>query len=132
MEENSKNRTIHNHFAEGSNCQVFNGDISGCVFAMPNATVTQQPAGCPSQSMSEEEEGIVSQLRPIFFGMEEEARAFLAGIRGMKPTEITAKVNKWVKDRKISDKSYHRDLWKVLHECGIYAPSESNWNQQVK
>jgi hypothetical protein len=38
-----KEKHIENHFAEGSNCQVFNGDISGCVFAMPGSTVTQHP-----------------------------------------------------------------------------------------
>lgn len=36
-----------NHFAAGSNCQVFNGNITGCVFAMPGSTVTQQAAQCP-------------------------------------------------------------------------------------
>ena len=46
MEENSEKR-IANHFAAGSNCQVFNGNITGCVFAMPGATVTQHPASTP-------------------------------------------------------------------------------------
>lgn len=42
---------IHNHFAAGSNCQVFNGPISGCVFAMPGSTVTQQAtAAAPLQA----------------------------------------------------------------------------------
>ena len=41
MEEDSK-KNIVNHYAAGSNCQVFNGDITGCVFAMPGSTVTQQ------------------------------------------------------------------------------------------
>ena len=45
MEEQQRDvREVHNHFAEGSNCQVFNGNISGCVFAMPGSTVTQQAA----------------------------------------------------------------------------------------
>ena len=30
-----------NHFEAGSNCQVFNGPVSGCVFAMPGSSVTQ-------------------------------------------------------------------------------------------
>lgn len=37
-------RNVVNHFEAGSNCQVFNGDISGCVFAMPGSNVTQQAA----------------------------------------------------------------------------------------
>ena len=42
MEENHE-KSVVNHYEAGSNCQVFNGDITGCVFAMPGATVTQQP-----------------------------------------------------------------------------------------
>ena len=34
MEENSR-KSVVNHFAAGANCQVFNGNITGCVFAMP-------------------------------------------------------------------------------------------------
>lgn len=41
MEENSMERHVINNFAEGSNCQVFNGDITGCVFAMPGSSVVQ-------------------------------------------------------------------------------------------
>ena len=48
MEENGK-KSVVNHFEAGSNCQVFNGNISGCVFAMPGSTVTQQP-GAPVSS----------------------------------------------------------------------------------
>ena len=33
---------INNHFNNGCNAQVFNGSISGCVFAMPGSNVTQQ------------------------------------------------------------------------------------------
>ena len=43
MEKDSQKNVV-NHFAAGSNCQVFNGNISGCVFAMPGSTVTQQAA----------------------------------------------------------------------------------------
>ena len=50
MEENSK-KSVVNHFEAGSNCQVFNGNISGCVFAMPGSTVTQNSSGTvPNES----------------------------------------------------------------------------------
>lgn len=42
MEEDK--RSVVNHFETGSNCQVFNGNITGCVFAMPGSNVTQQAA----------------------------------------------------------------------------------------
>ena len=40
-----------NHYEAGSNCQVFNGNITGCVFAMPGSTVTQNsPGTVPGES----------------------------------------------------------------------------------
>ncbi len=130
MEENGQ-KNIVNHFEPGSNPQVFNGPISGCVFAMPGANVTQQTGQQP-ESLSEKDEEVVNQLKPMFFGSEEDAKAFLVSIQGMKATQIINKVNQLVGEKKISEMSKHRDLWKVLHNCGIYERSESNWNMQVK
>ena len=39
-----------NHFAAGSNCQVFNGNITGCVFAMPVKPVFPEKSGEPCVS----------------------------------------------------------------------------------
>jgi hypothetical protein len=75
---------------------------------------------------------VIDKLKPIFYNERTEALKFYKDIKGMKPTQITDKVNQLVSDKKISDMSKHRDLWKVLHDCGIYDKSESNWNQQVK
>ena len=130
MEEKTKH-DIHNHFEKGSNCQVFNGDIRDCVFAMPGANVTQQMGEKP-KNLSDEEQEIVNQLKPLFYGSEADARSFLVSIQGMKPSQITSKVNQLVKEKKISEMSQHRKLWTILHECGLYAPTESNWNMQVK
>lgn len=131
MKEEKLNGGIVNHFEPGSNPQVFNGPISGCVFAMPGANVTQNPVQ-PSTELDEQQQDVVEKLKPMFYGQIEDAKAFLVSIQGMKPTQITDKVNQLVSDKKISDMSKHRDLWKVLHDCGIYDKSESNWNQQVK
>ena len=49
MEKDSQKNVV-NHFAAGSNCQVFNGNITGCVFAMPGSTVTQQAAPAVAQN----------------------------------------------------------------------------------
>ena len=43
MEKDSQKNVV-NHFETGSNCQVFNGTVTGCTFAMPGSTVTQQAA----------------------------------------------------------------------------------------
>ena len=130
MEEEKKNG-ITNHFEAGANCQVFNGPISGCVFAMPGSNITQNPAQS-STELDEQQQDVVEKLKPMFYGQIEDAKAFLVSIQGMKPTQITDKVNQLVADNKISELSKHRDLWKVLHDCGIYERSESNWNMQVK
>ena len=129
MEEEKKSGII-NHFEEGANCQVFNGPISGCVFAMPGSNITQNPV--QSAVLDEQQQDVVEKLKPMFYGQIEDAKAFLVSIQGMKPTQITNMVNQLVDEKKISDMSRHRDLWKVLHEAGLYQPSESNWNQQVK
>ena len=127
-----------NHFAAGANCQVFNGNISGCIFAMPGSQVTQQTGMAPTADGAEGKEPhvssgpIVSQLKPIFYGSEDEALKFLKEIRGMKPTLITQKVKRLVAEKNISELSAHRDLWAILHAAGLYDRSESNWNQQVK
>ena len=131
MKEEKLNGGIVNHFEPGSNPQVFNGPISGCVFAMPGSNITQNPVQ-PSTELDEQQQDVVEKLKPMFYGQIEDAKAFLVSIQGMKPTQITDKVNQLVSDKKISDMSKHRDLWKVLHDCGIYDKSESNWNQQVK
>jgi hypothetical protein len=96
---------------------------------MPGANVTQHTG---EQPLSREEDELTNLLKPMFFGSEEEAKAFLQSVQRMKPTQITARVNQLIGEKKLSELSSHRDLWKVLHDCGIYTPTESNWNQQVK
>jgi len=82
--------------------------------------------------LTEEQQNTLDRLKPIFFGNEEEASAFLMRVQGMKPVQITSLVNTLVQERKISAISCHRDLYTVLSDGGIYDKSESNWNQQVK
>lgn len=74
MEENSK-KSVVNHFEAGSNCQVFNGNISGCVFAMPGSNVTQNPqTTIPTESTDDDQPEVstlvacVAQVRAFFWG----------------------------------------------------------------
>ena len=85
-----------------------------------------------SLETGEQPSAIVERLKPIFYGSEQEARDFLKSIQGMKPTQITDKVNQLVNEKKISILSSHRDLWKVLHDFDLYKRTEANWNMQVK
>lgn len=75
---------------------------------------------------------IVAKLKPIFFGDEKEANRFLSDIKGLKPKQITELVKELVYKNVISDRSKGRDLWKVLNDNGLYSPSESNWNMQIR
>lgn len=83
------------------------------------------------KGLIDKQKEIVCKLKPIFFGDEEEVNRFLLDIQGMKSKQITDRVNLLVKDNVISDLSRKRDLWKVLHDFGLYDKSESNWNSQV-
>lgn len=89
-------------------------------------------SGGQSLDTDEQQSAIVKQLKPIFYGSEKEAEAFLQSIQGMKPKQITDRVSQLVMEKKISDLSKHRDLWKVLHDNGLYDKTESNWNMQVR
>ncbi len=61
MEEDGKKNVVNN-FEAGSNCQVFNGNISGCVFAMPGAMVTQQAAPPQPNDSGPQEECAVPEV----------------------------------------------------------------------
>ena len=54
MIEKEGSRNVTNHFEAGSNCQVFNGPVSGCVFAMPGANVVQNTDSKPKEQQSED------------------------------------------------------------------------------
>ncbi len=111
---------VNNVEAGGIGIQIVNGKED-------TGNETHQPAGGDEQKLE-----IVEKLKPIFYGDEENARKFLSGIQGMKPTQITEKVNLLVGEKIISELSRKRDLWTVLHENGLYGRSEANWNDQVK
>lgn len=84
------------------------------------------------KSAIDHHEEIVARLKPIFYGDEAEAKSFLSEIQCMKPTQITERVNQLVGEKKISELSRKRELWKVLKDYGLYKKSETNWNSQVK
>lgn len=76
---------------------------------------------------------LIEKLKPIFYNNEKDVKLFLKEISGMKPSDITDFVNKWVKDKRISDYGYSRKgtLWKILNEAGLYTKSKQNWCRRV-
>lgn len=92
-----------------------------------------RPDGSAEQEQEQElEQDVVNQLAPIFYGSRTDAEDFFQRIRCMKPVEVTSLVNKLVKDKKISNMRRKKDLWRVLHDNGLYTPTVTNWNSQVK
>ena len=81
--EKEYQKNIVNNFEPGCNCQVYNAPISGCVFAMPGANITQYPAQSPTD-IADDEQDVIDRLKPMFYGDAENAKAFLQSIQGMK------------------------------------------------
>ena len=121
---------------ENHNCQQFYGPVTGCVFAMPGATVNQYPGATHAHGKApvteEVDEALAEKLVPVFFGNRELVAEFMGRIKGAKPTDVTAEVNRLLKERKVSDISCNKALWEILHENGFYAPTLSNWNSQIR
>lgn len=118
-------------YVQGSYVDVHDNEVVNLTIDKAG-TVNVQDAKGNGESGEVAEAGLAASLASIFYGNAEAASTFLESIRGAKPKQVTALVNQWVAERKISPLSCHRDLWSALHEAGLYAPSESNWNQQVK
>ncbi len=74
--EKDNQKNVVNNFEAGSNCQVFNGNIRGCVFAMPGATVNQHvpETKAPDAPQDDEQpdvatlEACVDSVRQYFWG----------------------------------------------------------------
>lgn len=82
--------------------------------------------------MTEEEQKVSQELKGFFFGDEEEASRFVVAVRGKKPVEVVKVVNQLLKDRKVSDASCGKSMWKVLNDNGMYDATYANWNSQIK
>lgn len=74
---------------------------------------------------------LLLKLAPIFYGDIDNARAFLLLVKDQRATDITYLVCLWIKEKRICPSHCRRPLWTLLHEAGIYKPTESNWNMQI-
>ena len=95
----------------------------------PQNRTTEQPV---EEELSEADKGVLSQLQSVFYNGAD-AMDFYLKIRFMSTNSITELVNKWVKERKISDLGNSRKgvLWKILHDAGLYTKSKQNWCRRV-
>lgn len=128
--EEARTGGITNHFEAGANCQVFNGEIRGCVFAMPGAHVTQTGAGDGAADGKGEQtdDAIVGKLQ-LHFKDEEAAKRFLSQIKGMGDMETITLLKRYC-ERGLC-KSTSKALWQTLYDAGLYAAQYSNWNKRM-
>lgn len=103
---------IEAHFDKNMGMQVDGQDIMPKTVASPDEEWIDEIASC-------------------FFGIKENALEFVRMARCMKPKQITDLVNAWLKQNKISERSFQRDLYMPLYKHSVYTCSESNWNAQV-
>lgn len=130
-----------------NNCQQFFGPIINGTFIMPAAQPSNiaQPQAKESENgvasgatseeaaaATEENEGIIGELLPVFKQNEREAQKFLDFARSREGTMVTKEVSRLSAEGKIDNKYAKSTLYEILKRHGIYTHSLSNWNKQVK
>lgn len=126
---NGEVRSIHYLYAADASSVA--DAYSSAVDVYSSADVVSSTYSLPRQA-ADEECPWLGQIINSFYSDEELALKFVRLIQHMKPTQITALVNEWIGLKRISGQSCNRDLWRPLHEHGLYMPSEQNWNKQVR
>lgn len=76
--EEREAKNVVNHFEAGSNCQVFNGNNMGCIFAMPGSTVTQTAA--PATPETDKKESVLTHARDVLASSREWQQLTEAGL----------------------------------------------------
>lgn len=118
-------------YVQGSYIDVH--DNENVYLNVDKAEVNMDSSPITEEKAVEISEELVEKLKPIFYNNEANVRTFLKEIAGMQPNNITDLVNKWVKDKRISDYGNSRkgELWEILNDAGIYTKSRQNWNRRV-
>ena len=137
MEEDSK-KSVVNHYEAGSNCQVFNGDITGCVFAMPGSNVTQQgaekaeqPKEPPVANSQERDEELCHFIHPSVDSQQEwqihDEVKRLASRQGIQ--EICRHLQQMRKDQKVLLPQSPSTAYTELVRMGM--PSGEGYNEKT-
>ena len=123
MEDNEK--TVVNHFEAGSNCQVYNGPITGCVFAMPGSNVTQ----VTDRQAKDYDTELLNKIH-IYFKDEDSAKRFLEQIQALEIDEARIDLVKRYRDNRLCLNT-SKALWQALYDMGLYGKRYSNWNKYL-
>lgn len=90
-------------------------------------TITKTDAGT-----AENNETLLKELTPIFYGNKEQAEDYIKKIKNItKDVEKIRYTAQLVNENTISEMSCHRDLYSILHDHRLYNKSESNWNKVI-
>lgn len=90
-------------------------------------TITKTDAGT-----AENNETLLEELTPIFYGNKEQAEDYIQKIKNItKDVEKIRYTAQLVNENTISEMSCHRDLYSILHDHRLYNKSESNWNKVI-
>ena len=104
----------------------------GATFIKNNFPNVTHYTGEPErEDVQEQDEDLQQELMPFFWNDAQNVAQFLKTIAGAKDTDITATVAQYVREKKISELSCHKDLWEVLNRHGIYQAKLRNWNRKL-
>jgi hypothetical protein len=103
----------------------------------PGHILPEQEASPEDDDEEEELNGKIERLLidlDPFIKYEDVKKKFVTYVVGenVKDTKITAYVNQIWEKGAFQDNMKKTDLWKVLHDAGVYKAGISNWNDQVE
>lgn len=104
-----------------------------CEEVVKAETVVNTEKVSASDRVSEtEEERLMEELTPFFYGNREKATEFVCSIKGQKPIVVSNLVKQLIKEKYISDLSAGKPLHSVLQKYGLYNATLRNWNERIK
>lgn len=111
--------------------RVFNFSAS-CTYIEKQEVIVQAGAtfynGPKPEEDGDNDDNVIQDLLPFFYGDEEEVRKFVRIVKGAKAQEVTQQVNMLLRAKKISDKTCSKPLYDVLFKYGLYDKTYSNWS----
>jgi hypothetical protein len=104
--ETNEQKHVVNHFEAGSNCQVFNGNITGCVFSTARRVDEMKARRIDDDQPSDEEERLI--------GSEEWALAISAGLIDEVNQPTVSRTEAALLANTIAERLGIKNKWKVF------------------
>jgi hypothetical protein len=104
--ETNEQKHVVNHFEAGSNCQVFNGNITGCVFSTARRVDEMKARRTGDNRLSDEDERLI--------GSEEWALAISAGLIDEVNQPTVSRTEAALLANTIAERLGIKNKWKVF------------------